>query len=281
MRESAFENGVFEMASQLQGIIGSPPIPTIPKTEADAIRTPTCYIPGSIDAAPSAELFNSRQEEAFVQTPARTWNPPRKAVSEAPQRAVDVLLSILFLLLLSPVMIAAAVLVTVSGAGPLIFRHNRIGMNERTFVCLKFRTMEVQAEELLPHLLTACDSVRHEWERDHKIRQDPRVTPIGRFLRRFSIDELPQLVNVIRGEMSIVGPRPIVESEVRRYGAHFRDYCSVRPGLTGLWQVSGRNDLSYARRVQLDCEYARSKSISGDLLIILRTLPVVLLGRGY
>jgi lipopolysaccharide/colanic/teichoic acid biosynthesis glycosyltransferase len=129
-------------------------------------------------------------------------------------------------------------------------------------------------------LLSACETIRSEWQRDHKIRSDPRVTEVGRVLRRFSVDEMPQLFNVLRGEMSIVGPRPIVEAEIKRYAQNYSTYCSVKPGLTGLWQISGRNRVSYERRVELDCEYARTKSISGDAWIILRTVPVVIQGGG-
>ena len=195
-------------------------------------------------------------------------------------RTVDVALALLFMTILLPVLTVLAALVWLSGSGPVIFRHRRIGLHGRSFECLKFRTMEVGAESRLPHLIGASETARTEWMQNHKIRSDPRVTAVGRVLRRFSFDELPQLVNVLRGEMSIVGPRPIVGAEICRYGPRFEEYCSVRPGITGLWQISGRNDVSYDRRVRLDCEYARSKSIRGDLAIILRTVPVLVAGSG-
>jgi exopolysaccharide production protein ExoY len=204
----------------------------------------------------------------------------RPLADRAAHRALDLGLAATLLLVLVPALLVTALLIKLSGPGPVIFRHSRIGRGGRTFTCLKFRTMEHNAEELLPDLFDACGSMRIEWGLDQKIRNDPRVTPIGRLLRKFSIDELPQLWNVVRGEMSIVGPRPIVEDEAYRYQEHFKDYCSVKPGITGLWQVSGRNNLSYSRRVELDCAYIRTRSIRSDCSIILRTLPVVLRGTG-
>jgi len=195
-------------------------------------------------------------------------------------RLFDLTLALLFIALLSPVMLVTAVLVRASGSGPIIFRHTRIGRGGKPFECLKFRTMSDSAEHMLTELLEGCGSMQAEWERDHKIRCDPRVTPVGHFLRRFSIDELPQLFNVLRGEMSIVGPRPIVHAEVYRYAEYFTDYCAVRPGLTGLWQVSGRNDVDYEQRVRLDSQYAGAKCIALDCLLIVRTIPVVFFGRG-
>ncbi|NUT00193.1 MAG: sugar transferase, partial [Sphingomonas sp.] len=155
----------------------------------------------------------------------------------------------------------------------------RIGRDGREFDCFKFRTMTPQAEQNLDGLLDTSITSREQWELLHKLTQDPRTTPVGRFLRRYSIDELPQLFNVLLGDMSIVGPRPIVEAEIARYGASFAHYCSVKPGLTGLWQVSGRHALSYDERVMLDARYAISKSLRGDLSILVRTVPVVVFGQ--
>jgi lipopolysaccharide/colanic/teichoic acid biosynthesis glycosyltransferase len=155
----------------------------------------------------------------------------------------------------------------------------RIGRDGREFLCFKFRTMTPLAEQNLDELLGASANSREQWELLHKLSQDPRTTPVGRFLRRYSLDELPQLFNVLRGEMSIVGPRPIVDAEIAKYGASFAHYCSVKPGLTGLWQVSGRHALTYEERVMLDARYAISKSLRGDLRILLRTVPVIVLGQ--
>ena len=204
----------------------------------------------------------------------------RAGVSEAQHRAVDVALSLALLVLLSPVMLCAMLLVRLSGPGPIIFRQVRIGRDGAPFECLKLRTMEHLAADVLGDLLHASDEIRLEWERDHKIRRDPRVTAIGQVLRRYSIDELPQLINVLRGDMSIVGPRPIVDAEVHRYAEHFSTYCRVRPGLTGLWQVSGRNRLSYERRVELDCHYVATRSLRRDAWIVARTIPAILHGSG-
>ena len=140
--------------------------------------------------------------------------------------------------------------------------------------------MRTDADERLHHLLASDPQARIEWARDHKLRQDPRITPLGVFLRRSSLDELPQFLNVLRGEMSLVGPRPIVEAEIPRYGRYFVHYCANKPGITGLWQISGRNDVGYRRRVAMDVIYARRRSIGLYLWILLATAPAVLLRRG-
>ena len=129
-------------------------------------------------------------------------------------------------------------------------------------------------------MLFRSPDARIEWDQTQKLTHDPRITPLGRFIRKTSIDELPQLFNILKGEMSIVGPRPIVENEITKYGEFYRDYCSVRPGLTGLWQVEGRSDTTYEQRVQLDVKYATTRNFTGDIMIMLRTVPAVLLSRG-
>jgi lipopolysaccharide/colanic/teichoic acid biosynthesis glycosyltransferase len=181
---------------------------------------------------------------------------------------------------LLPVIVATAMAVFLQGRGPVLFIHRRIGQHGEAFGCLKFRTMATDAQERLDELLATNPAAREEWARDQKLRDDPRVTRLGRFLRKTSLDELPQLINVLRGEMNLVGPRPILESEIPRYGASFRHYCTVKPGITGLWQVSGRNNTSYRKRVALDVLYARRRSAGLDLLILLRTVPAVLLRQG-
>jgi Undecaprenyl-phosphate galactose phosphotransferase WbaP len=208
----------------------------------------------------------------IVQFPARaSVQYPSASVLK---RSVDLVGGMLLLLALLPVMFAIALLVKRDG-GPILFRHKRIGANGKPFSCLKFRTMCVDAEERLQNLLAADPEARAEWERDFKLKNDPRVTTLGNFMRQTSLDELPQLFNVIRGEMSLVGPRPIVTAEAARYGAAFRDYLGCRPGLTGLWQVSGRNDIDYDSRVQLDSSYAREWSLRRDVAILVRTVGVV------
>ena len=156
----------------------------------------------------------------------------------------------------------------------------RIGRGGREFPCLKFRSMAVDAEARLESHLASSAAARREWDRYHKLEFDPRITPLGRFLRSSSLDELPQLFNVLRGEMSLVGPRPIVRAEVRRYNRYFPVYCSTRPGLTGLWQVLGRNRVSYRRRVAADVLYVRRKSLWLNIRILVATIPAVLLRRG-
>lgn len=191
-------------------------------------------------------------------------------------RAIDVVASALALLLFTPLLLILAVVIYVSNPGPIIFGHVRIGRDGRRFRCLKLRSMVTDADVRLKALLASDPMAREEWARDHKLRNDPRITRIGAFLRKSSLDELPQFLNVLRGEMSLVGPRPIVDAEVPRYGRYFRDYCSVRPGITGLWQISGRNDVSYRRRVALDVAFARSRTLPLYTRILAMTVPSVL-----
>jgi len=195
-------------------------------------------------------------------------------------RALDILIASAVLLLTLPLFTVLALAIRLHDGGPAFFGHKRLGLNGKTFRCLKFRSMVVDAEDRLQALLASNPAAACEWARDQKLRKDPRITPLGAFLRKSSLDELPQLLNVLRGEMSIVGPRPIVESEIVRYGRSYRHYCRVRPGITGLWQVTGRNNVSYQRRVALDRLYVQSKSLPTDVKIILKTIPAVLVRDG-
>lgn len=204
--------------------------------------------------------------------------PSLKRAGEFSGRVLDLLVASLLLLLMLPLLAACALAVRLSGRGPVLFRHARIGRDGREFQCLKFRTMVRDADKVFQRILQTDAKAHEEWLAVQKLRNDPRVTFCGRFLRRYCLDELPQLFNVIAGDMSVVGPRPIVAAEISRYGAAFFDYCSVKPGLTGLWQVSGRHSLPYEQRVRLDAKYAQTKSVAADLLILWRTVPVVLLG---
>lgn len=196
------------------------------------------------------------------------------------KRSMDIIASFAGLVLLSPFFLLAAFLIRVSSPGPAFFSHTRIGYGGSYFRAWKFRTMHRDADAILERCLQRRQDLREEWERERKLRQDPRVTPIGRFLRVTSLDELPQLWNVLKGEMSLIGPRPIVDSEIEKYGLHFELYKSVRPGISGLWQVSGRNNTTYAERVRLDNYYVRNWSVWLDLHIIARTVRVVLTGEG-
>lgn len=195
------------------------------------------------------------------------------------KRGIDVVGASVAVLLFAPLMLIIAGLVAAEG-GPVIFAHERLGRSGRRFRCLKFRTMAPDAEERLRNLLKADPVARRQWERDHKLCPDPRITPLGRILRETSLDELPQFFNVLVGDMSLVGPRPITEQEVTKYGKFFADYANCRPGITGIWQVSGRNDVAYSKRVALDAFYARRKSVLFDLRILFRTFGVVLSRSG-
>ena len=192
------------------------------------------------------------------------------------KRLGDIIFSFLVLVLGSPLFILIGILVKLSSAGSVFYVQKRLGRNYREFGCIKFRTMYKDADELLPALLEKSPLMRKEFEKDFKLRNDPRITKLGRFLRRSSLDELPQFFNVLKGEMSVVGPRPIVSNEICKYSRFMEEVISVRPGLTGLWQVSGRNNLSYKKRVQLDLVYARNRNFILDLEIILLTLGVLL-----
>jgi exopolysaccharide production protein ExoY len=195
-------------------------------------------------------------------------------------RALDIAIALVALIIALPLMAAVALAVRVTSPGPVLFAHRRVGLGGRRFPCLKFRTMMIDADAQLKALLDRDATARAEWQRCQKLRRDPRITVIGRFLRRTSLDELPQLFNVLMGHMSLVGPRPIVEGEIARYGRHFAVYCQVRPGVTGLWQVQRDADTSYRRRVAYDVAYARSRSPRLYLVILARTVPAVLTGRG-
>ena len=192
------------------------------------------------------------------------------------KRIGDIVFSLIVLTLGSPIFILIGILVKLSSPGSVFYIQKRIGRNYREFGCIKFRTMYKDADDLLPNLLEKYPLMRKEFENDFKLRQDPRITKLGRFLRRSSLDELPQFFNVLKGEMSVVGPRPIVRNEIIKYSLFMEEVISVRPGLTGLWQVSGRNNLSYKKRVELDLFYARNRNFLLDLEIIILTLGVLL-----
>lgn len=184
------------------------------------------------------------------------------------------------LLLIAPILAVIGVCIALTDGAPVLYRHKRVGFGGREFYCFKFRTMAVDGDALLSERLQRDRTAAEEWRAGRKLRDDPRVTRIGYFLRRTSLDEIPQLINIARGEMSFIGPRPIVQAEIAKYGEHFSAYCSVMPGLTGLWQVSGRSNTSYEQRVALDVQYVRSKSMLLDWKILLLTVPAVILGRG-
>nr|WP_314121695.1 sugar transferase [uncultured Brevundimonas sp.] len=200
----------------------------------------------------------------------------RRTVRHHPEwrRAFDIAIAAAALLSLLPVMLLTGLAIRIQDGGPVLFRQVRIGRDGRPFDCLKFRTMRADAEARLPGMIDA------EWRTARKFRHDARVTRLGGLLRRSSVDELPQLVNVLRGEMSLVGPRPIVFEEAALYGRRLVLYCAVRPGLTGLWQVSGRNDVTYRRRIAMDAWLVRNLTLRVYFAILARTVPAVLSRRG-
>lgn len=194
--------------------------------------------------------------------------------------SLDAILALVGLVVLAPMILMLIAILMVLQGRPIFIAHRRIGKNGVMFHCLKFRTMVTNADEILTRHLAANPHHRAQWNATRKLKDDPRITPFGALLRKSSIDEIPQLLNVIQGTMSLVGPRPIVASEAELYGVHFADYIKVRPGLTGLWQVSGRSDTSYGERVLLDVRYVKERSIVGDLAILFKTVPAVLRSRG-
>ncbi|GLS42669.1 hypothetical protein GCM10007884_06540 [Methylobacterium brachythecii] len=196
------------------------------------------------------------------------------------KRAFDILVATTSLALLSVLLLIVASAILIMQGRPILIRHPRVGKGGAMFPCFKFRTMVRDADAALVRHLAKDPGAMLEWQATRKLKNDPRVTPLGKILRETSLDELPQLLNIIRGEMSVVGPRPIVTQELIRYGSAIAEYQSVRPGLTGLWQCSGRSDTSYDERVMLDREYVRHWSMTGDLAIILRTVPALMSSRG-
>lgn len=195
-------------------------------------------------------------------------------------RALDIVIATLAIAFLLPLMITIALAIKLTEGGPVLFRHRRVGYGRRQFECFKFRTMHVNSAKILADHLAANPAARQEWQLSQKLQNDPRVSALGLILRTTSMDELPQLFNVLRGDMALVGPRPVVTAELRHYGRYARYYFAVRPGLTGLWQVSGRSNTSYRRRVAYDVTYVRSRSLVTDFKILARTIPAVMTAKG-
>lgn len=193
---------------------------------------------------------------------------------------LDCSLTVVIGLLALPFFVLVMLAIKLDSAGPIFYGHHRLGRNGRPFIAWKFRSMVTNADAVLDQHLTKNHMLREEWEQERKLKNDPRITRVGRLLRRTSLDELPQLWNVLRGEMSLVGPRPIVDDEIAHYADKFELYKRVPPGITGLWQVSGRNDVTYSERVNLDAYYVRNWSVWLDIYILLRTIWVVLIGDG-
>jgi len=197
-------------------------------------------------------------------------------IGMTPKRLVDVFLAVSAIVVLAPVLIICFLATVITSPGSAFFRHRRVGFNGKPFECLKFRTMVADAPERLRQLLESDPSAAAEWAANKKLKHDPRVTAIGAILRKSSLDELPQLFNVLRGEMSIVGPRPVTDDELERYAASVGAYLACRPGITGLWQVSGRSSTTYDKRVACDTFYAQNWSMALDAKIVIVTLPSLL-----
>ena len=196
------------------------------------------------------------------------------------KRAFDLIATISGGLLISPILLAIAVANAIRNHGHVFFAHRRIGKNGKEFYCYKFQSMVPDAEAKLEQYLKSHPEARKEWEETFKLTNDPRVTKLGAFLRKTSLDELPQLWNVIKGDMSLVGPRPIVKKEIPRYGEHFKEYCSVLPGITGMWQASGRSDTTYAERVAMDTWYVHNWSVWLDIMYLAKTFSAVIHSKG-
>lgn len=192
------------------------------------------------------------------------------------KRLFDILFSLSVLILFAPVYLLLALSIALSSSGPIFYVQERVGKNRKMFYCLKFRTMVENADDILLEIMEKSPHLRQEFEDNFKLKQDPRITWIGRFLRMTSLDEFPQFWNVLKGDMSVVGPRPLVEEELPRYGRHINKILTIRPGITGLWQVSGRNDIPYPRRVQIDLYYANDKNLWMDMWIVFKTIGVVI-----
>ena len=192
------------------------------------------------------------------------------------KKILDIFIASFLLILISPLFLLIVILIKFSSMGPIFFFHRRIGKSLKPFYCIKFRTMHPKAEYILENILSKNKNIRIEFENTQKIKDDPRITNIGKILRKTSLDEVPQLINVIKGEMSLVGPRPIIEEEKIRYGNTISRVFSINPGITGLWQVSGRNNLSYQKRVELDNKYVKEVNFLMDIRIMIRTIGVIL-----
>lgn len=201
---------------------------------------------------------------------------PRQRV----KRFLDMLICLLAMPCILPLALILAFIIRLDSKGPAIYRQERIGKNGKPFLLYKFRTMTPNADELLKEYLEKDPALAAEWRATQKLKNDPRLTRAGVFLRKTSLDELPQVINILLGDMTLVGPRPIVANETGKYGRYFEEYCRVRPGLTGLWQTSGRNDTTYSQRVAYDHYYINHWSLKLDLWILAKTIPVALSGRG-
>jgi undecaprenyl-phosphate galactose phosphotransferase len=197
------------------------------------------------------------------------------------KRLFDIMFSFSILVLFLPIFIIVAIAIRISSKGPIIYSHQRVGRGGKKFGCFKFRTMYPYADKKLKEILENNPELQKEWETTYKLKHDPRITPIGSFLRKTSLDEFPQFINVLKGDLSVVGPRPVIRDEIiKYYGVKAAKVLSIRPGLTGLWQVSGRSDTTYDSRILLDEEYINNQSLALDIKLVLKTIPAMIFSRG-
>jgi exopolysaccharide production protein ExoY len=243
--------------------------------ENDFSSTQPLIASNDVGAADMGLIRSEAQAGDFTEQPAK----PKLSFPSA-SRVVDVMIATALLIILSPTMAFIAIFLKLTERGPVFFAHRRVGLGGKAFYCLKFRTMCVDADQRLVRVLAKDEALLREWIDTQKLHCDPRVTRFGQILRNTSLDELPQLMNVLRGEMSLVGPRPIVEDEMRRYGRYAALYMTVRPGLTGLWQVTRNARTCYRRRIATDVLYVHNRTLIFDFKILLATIPAVLVGNG-
>ena len=235
-------------------------------------------IPNLVGVAMGSVEIERLYDERLVML--RLKNNLARPMNRFLKTAFDYIVTVLGTIAVSPILLFIALWIYKDSPGPVLFRHTRIGKDGKPFACYKFRSMCVDAKERLETLLETDPAAREEWERDFKLKNDPRITKSGAFLRKTSLDELPQIFNVLKGEMSLVGPRPIIAEELPRYGEFKEDYLMVRPGITGMWQVSGRSDIDYEERVRLDSWYVRNWNLWLDIVLLFKTFYVVLARKG-
>lgn len=232
-------------------------------------------------APETGQLSLAEFQNAYPISAAHVHKPsPARSDAQVGKRCFDTGITLAVILLILPLIAMVATAILVMQGRPIFIRHKRLGRKGLEFSCFKFRTMINGADVALHAHLERDASARAEWSATQKLRNDPRITPLGAVLRKTSVDELPQLLNILRGEMSLVGPRPIVKDEIRFYGSAIEKYYQVRPGITGAWQVGGRSDASYQNRVKLDEHYVDHRSFLGDVWILAKTVPTVLKMRG-
>ena len=258
--------------------IGEPEIPGLDEHDGLSMRDDAAHGPTSA-AIPAGRIGHRSAPRPVRRLEACARDRPAPRLSLFLKDLMDMFLGLALLILAAPVFLAIMAVGGLDG-GPIFFSHPRIGVGGRPFRCLKFRTMVVDADRVLEDALAQDPVLAEEWMSSRKLRRDPRVTTFGSFLRKTSLDELPQLLNVLRRDMSLVGPRPIVENEIHFYGDDITHYYATRPGLTGLWQISGRSGVSYMRRVELDTWYVNNRTTWRDVVVLLKTVPVVLRRRG-